>query len=941
MLIKKIYAIVLALCLAFFVVSPLVAGLAETGSKIDNLKDSKLDNALKHDIENRLISGNESEEIKRIMIVMNKGEEFDKSAFNQKIGIVKRITSYLGLSPTVEFDSNVGPISVIEYDLSDPEILIEIANSPEVDYIMEEPVLYPQRMDGIQIINSDIANTMVVHGENLTGKDQSICLIDSGVDYTHPDLAGHLILGRDTAAEDDDPMDESGHGTGMAGIIQVTAPEAKIVVVRACDPSCGGLDMVEGVQWCIDHKDEYNISAISMSISDMQNHPGNSPCPTWMDTVLQDAINSGMFVISGSGNQRFTTGIGHPACSPYSAAAGASTDSDTMWIDTNTYTTLDLLAPGESIISTNLGGGYFSSSGTSNAAPFIAGAAVILQQNLKLRGLTYNPSDILELLKNTGVMIGSWPRIDVEAAINGVSCYENTDCGTDVYSAAYCSAEGNSVRDLTTYTCANPGTLASSCSSSTAQKISEICDIGCDAGTCIECSTESDCNGGDDWTGSAYCSFNDIYQIYMDATCSNPGTAASSCSYSDSLQLKQSCAGECINGKCDNIECTANSDCGTDTWLDGQYCSSGTEVSKKYRAFTCNLPGTTSSYCSHTDTAQVIDTCSSTCSLGLCLNIECYSNRDCGKDTWDGAATCQSGDVWQTRTEQECIYPGTTSAYCSADTTNKKRTDCDFGCENGVCLDNIPTQTNQYVCSANSDCGANGLVGSPTCQAGNVWQTNRVYTCNNPATFLSYCSQSNTPQLKESCSGDCLNGACIANSCNAASDCGTDGWVEQPYCNGNNVYQIQRTWSCTVPGTDSCSFADISQLKESCTDSCSAGICVNENGTGTGTEDIEVRNFLLQNPASVTAGNPAKIIFSVRNNGAATITEVEWELDNGVIAERGVITNILAGETKIVYRDVTFPSAKSYYASIELDPEWKINEFNEDNNRKEAVWTIS
>lgn len=81
-------------------------------------------------------------------------------------------------------------------------------------------------------------------------------------------------------------------------------------------------------------------------------------------------------------------------------------------------------------------------------------------------------------------------------------------------------------------------------------------------------------------------------------------------------------------------------------------------------------------------------------------------------------------------------------------------------CFNGQCQDLVIT------CSANSDCGTNGYMGSLFCQSGNVYQNYRTYLCNNPGTANSTCSNSDAAQLKQTCSSSqaCSNGSCADNN---------------------------------------------------------------------------------------------------------------------------------------------------------------------------------
>jgi len=112
---------------------------------------------------------------------------------------------------------------------------------------------------------------------NITGKGSLVCVLDTGVDYTHPDLnrSVDLALSWDYVNWDSNPMDDNGHGTHVAGTIAGNnspyigvAPGASIVAIKACDSNgdCTLDDQLDALDWCYYHAAEYNITVVSMSI---------------------------------------------------------------------------------------------------------------------------------------------------------------------------------------------------------------------------------------------------------------------------------------------------------------------------------------------------------------------------------------------------------------------------------------------------------------------------------------------------------------------------------------------------------------------------------------------------------------------------------------------------------------------------------------------------
>jgi hypothetical protein len=170
-----------------------------------------------------------------------------------------------------------------------------------------------------------------------------------------------------------------------------------------------------------------------------------------------------------------------------------------------------------------------------------------------------------------------------------IECLTNLDCGVDGFLATpYCSEE-NVAQLFQTFTCHNPGTAASFCSSSQEERTLETCNYGCSDGECIipECTENTDCNDGDPNT-------EDI--------CINPGTIDSFCSHGQ-------------------ITCFNNSDCGTDGFIDLPFCLEN-NTAQLFQTFTCNNPGTQSSFCSSVVEEQTLEICELGCEEGTCIFTE-------------------------------------------------------------------------------------------------------------------------------------------------------------------------------------------------------------------------------------------------------------------------------------------------------------------------------
>ena len=299
----------------------------------------------------------------------------------------------------------------------------------------------------------------VVHAAGYTGKGVTVAILDSGIDYTHPDLADRVIdqqcfcntgccpNGQSTQSGTGSALDENGHGTNVAGIVASkgtvasvgVAPGVQIVAVRVLDKDgafSGLSQVISGLQWVYDNHPEVRV--INASLGTFSLFTGY--CDTQSSAAAQ-IINKlrarGTLVFLSSGNQASTTQMASPACVQNSMSVGAvydgnnnsvtfpsvctdaTTTADQVTCFTNSNNTLDLLGPGAVITSTGKGGGRSSYIGTSQASPHCAGAAAILLQiNPAL-----TPDDIDSILKSTGKPVADQrngvvtPRLNLLAAV--------------------------------------------------------------------------------------------------------------------------------------------------------------------------------------------------------------------------------------------------------------------------------------------------------------------------------------------------------------------------------------------------------------------------------------------------------------------------------------------------------------------------------------------
>ncbi len=251
-----------------------------------------------------------------------------------------------------------------------------------------------------------------------------------------------VIGGWDAYNNDNNPRDDHGHGTHVAGIVasenetyQGVAPGASLVAIKAISASGAGYssDVVAGIDWCNTNAEKLNISVISMSLG-----CSGYNCPRYQnycnDDLTANAImgsyQKDISVFIATGNGGWTDGIANPACVEHAFPVGAVTENDNLVY--NRGDLLKLLAPGTNIDSATLSNSWFSLSGTSMATPHLAGAAVLLKQYWKVAyGINAAPQQIFDKLFSTGKRISdpgsglTFSRIDLSAAIKPVLTFDN------------------------------------------------------------------------------------------------------------------------------------------------------------------------------------------------------------------------------------------------------------------------------------------------------------------------------------------------------------------------------------------------------------------------------------------------------------------------------------------------------------------------------------
>jgi subtilisin len=230
----------------------------------------------------------------------------------------------------------------------------------------------------------------VHHDSNQLGASTAgpvtVAVIDTGVDYNHPELAALFDPARrgwDFVNGDADPMDDEGHGTHVAGTVAAAkdgvgvvgvAPAVRLYALKVLDHKGSGYwsDIIAALQWAVDH----DVQVTNNSYGAGQN-PG-----TTVQQAFAAAEASGLLSIAAAGNSGNCGGkgnsIGYPARYASVVAVTATNSSDGRPCFSSTGAEAELAAPGVSITSTRLGGGYVVYNGTSMASPHVAGVAALV-----------------------------------------------------------------------------------------------------------------------------------------------------------------------------------------------------------------------------------------------------------------------------------------------------------------------------------------------------------------------------------------------------------------------------------------------------------------------------------------------------------------------------------------------------------------------------------
>ncbi len=338
---------------------------------------------------------------------------------------------------SVEFDDVLNAIVLMDVPVK--ETKEKLKGLSDIQSIEPNLIAHADLPQSVPQIHADqVWSHVSPSGNFLTGVGMRIGVIDTGVDYTHPDLGGcfgpgcKVVGGYDFVNNDSDPMDDHGHGTHVSGTIAGNgtyiptggtnvvpivgvAPGATLYAYKVLDSAGSGPSngIIQAMQRCVDPNQDGNYSdhldVCSMSLGANGGNPDDS-----MSTAVDNAVSNGVVFTIAAGNSGLlgSNSIGSPgtsrkaitvaaACKTLDTAgscafgpiANFSSRGPVVWTDANgvsqTLQKPDIAAPGVNICaaqwanawaSHSCGTGHTAISGTSMATPHMAGVAALLRE---------------------------------------------------------------------------------------------------------------------------------------------------------------------------------------------------------------------------------------------------------------------------------------------------------------------------------------------------------------------------------------------------------------------------------------------------------------------------------------------------------------------------------------------------------------------------------
>ncbi|MBF92360.1 MAG: hypothetical protein CMB78_01085 [Euryarchaeota archaeon] len=300
-------------------------------------------------------------------------------------------------------------------------LLIVLASSMAILYVWkgEDGFIISGPSTALKSWEWEYREIIGANNETISGLDGSgvvVCVVDSGIDLSHPDLRGVVLGGwMDAINGQADPYDDEGHGTAMSGIIVADgglngiAKGVELLVAKAINETGVGSDegVSQSVDWCV----QRGADIISLSLGGAQGFGSGLFTTDQLEQSVEDAMDNGVFVIASAGNdgQDDDGDVGSPGSVEDVICVGGVTRTGSIWSGSSKGDNNgriwpnpilprsdpdmkpEVVAPGHEVPVLMAGGTGNSewwgwSSGTSASTAWVSGAlALLLQQNPELK----------------------------------------------------------------------------------------------------------------------------------------------------------------------------------------------------------------------------------------------------------------------------------------------------------------------------------------------------------------------------------------------------------------------------------------------------------------------------------------------------------------------------------------------------------------------------